>query len=296
MIENTCGTAPGIQATLGHCEVFVTPGVPREMFAMYERDIEPAIREHAGDSRTILTSKINSFGSGESTIAEQLGELMARDRNPLVGTTVTNGYVSVRIRSEHEDPAQAEAMLAAAKRQVNDKVGPLAFGQDDETLQEAAVLLLTGQGKKVTTAESCTGGRIASMLTDVAGSSAVVLGGWVTYANEMKIEQVGVPSQLIEQHGAVSEPVVKAMALGALQRSGADYALSTSGIAGPGGGSQEKPVGTVWIGLACAKANRTTACSSLPICQATVKPSEIVPPNAHCKYCDCIFWANHWTI
>ena len=175
---------------------------------------------------------------------------MARDRNPLVGTTVTNGYVSVRIRSEHEDPAQAEAMLAAAKRQVNDKVGPLAFGQDDETLQEAAVLLLTGQGKKVTTVESCTGGRIASMLTDVAGSSAVVLGGWVTYANEMKIEQVGVPSQLIEQHGAVSEPVVKAMALGALQRSGADYALSTSGIAGPGGGSQEKPVGTVWIGLA----------------------------------------------
>lgn len=250
MIENTCGTAPGIRATLGHCEVFVTPGVPREMFAMYERDIEPAIREHAGDSRTILTSKINSFGSGESTIAEQLGELMARDRNPLVGTTVTNGYVSVRIRSEHEDPAQAEAMLAVAKRQVNDKVGPLAFGQDDETLQQAAVLLLTGQGKKVTTVESCTGGRIASMLTDVAGSSAVVLGGWVTYANEMKIEQVGVPSQLIEQHGAVSEPVVKAMALGALQRSGADYALSTSGIAGPGGGSQEKPVGTVWIGLA----------------------------------------------
>ncbi len=254
MIENTRGTAPGIRASLGGCDIFVTPGVPREMKAMYERDIEPAIRQSAdqysGVTRTILTAKINTFGSGESDIAEQLGNLMARDRNPLVGTTVSNGYVSVRVRSEHADPQQAETMLAVTMKQVRDKVGPLAFGHDDETLQQVVIDRLRGSRKTITTAESCTGGLIAGMLTDVPGSSAAVLGGWVTYANEMKTRYLGVCSELIEQHGAVSAPVVEAMARGALKQSGADFALSTSGVAGPGGGTDAKPVGTVWIGLA----------------------------------------------
>ena len=259
MIENTCGTAPGIRATLGHCDIFVTPGVPREMFAMFERYIQPAIQSLAGQARTILTAKLNSFGSGESDIAERLGPLMARDRNPVVGTTVANGYVSVRIRSEHPRKEQAKAMLDETLRQVQDKVGPLAFGMDETTLQDAVIALLIEQGKTIATAESCTGGLIASMLTDVPGSSAAVLGGWVTYANEMKAKQLGVPMQLIEQHGAVSHQVVEAMARGALERSGADYALSTSGIAGPSGGTTDKPVGTVWIGLAY-RDNQTNHC------------------------------------
>ena len=257
MIQNTCGTAPGIRATLGHCEIFVTPGVPREMFAMYERDIEPALQDSAGTARTILTAKLNSFGSGESDIAQRLGDLMARDRNPVVGTTVTNGYVSVRIRSEHDDPGKAKAMLDASLAQVQEKVGPLAFGQDEVALQDAVIALLIEQGKTVATAESCTGGLIAGMLTDVPGSSAAVLGGWVTYANAMKAEQLGVPTTLIEQHGAVSREVVEAMASGALERSGADFALATSGIAGPGGGTEDKPVGTVWIGMAWRENNTT---------------------------------------
>ena len=257
MIENTAGTAPGIHATLGSCEVFVTPGVPREMRAMYERDIEPAIKGMAGNSRTILTAKLNSFGTGESDIAEKLADLCDRNRNPLVGTTVANGYVSVRIRSEHEDNAQAQTILDDTLERVRAKVGPLAFGMDDSQLQQAVIALLIEQRKTVATAESCTGGLIAQMLTDVPGSSAAVIGGWVTYANEMKSEQVGVPMALIEQHGAVSREVVEAMASGALERSGADYALSTSGIAGPGGGTEDKPVGTVWIGLAWREGDTT---------------------------------------
>ncbi|MFK7788550.1 MAG: competence/damage-inducible protein A [Phycisphaeraceae bacterium] len=263
MIENTCGTAPGIQATLGQCEIFVTPGVPREMFAMYSRDIEPAIKAMAGTARTILTTKLNSFGSGESDIAEKLGDLMARDRNPVVGTTVANGLVSVRIRSENEDALKAQTMLNETLEHVQAKVGPLAFGLDDTTLQDAVIALLTEQGKTVATAESCTGGLIAGMLTDVPGSSAAVLGGWVTYANAMKAEQLGVPMSLIEQHGAVSQPVIEAMAQGALQHSGADFALATSGIAGPGGGTDEKPVGTVWIGLATRDGDNTRTLSRL---------------------------------
>ena len=250
MIKNTCGTAPGVRAALGGCDIFVTPGVPREMRAMYERDIEPAIREHAGASRTILTAKINTFGSGESDIAEQLSGLMARDRNPVVGTTVARGLVSVRVRSESEDADQARAKLDATVAEVQNKLGPLVFGREDDTLQQAVITLLTEQGKTVATAESCTGGLIAGMLTDVPGSSAAVLGGWVTYANAMKSNEVGVPAKLIEQHGAVSAEVVEAMARGALEQSGADTALSTSGVAGPGGGTDAKPVGTVWVGLA----------------------------------------------
>ena len=250
MIANTCGTAPGIRASLGACEIFVTPGVPREMFAMFDRDIEPAIRARAGSARTILTAKINTFGSGESDIAEQLGDLMARDRNPLVGTTVSQGLVSVRIRSESDDPAKARAMLDDTVAQVKTHVGPLAFGMDDDTLQQAVVTLLIEQGKTIATAESCTGGLIAAMLTDVPGSSAAVLGGSVAYANAMKQSQLGVPEDLLKQHGAVSPQVVMAMAIGALKHSAADVALSTSGIAGPTGGTPDKPVGTVWIGLA----------------------------------------------
>ena len=250
MITNTCGTAPGIRATLGPCEIFVTPGVPREMHAMYDRDIQPAIREREGTARTILTAKINSYGSGESDIAQRLGDLMARDRNPVVGTTVANGYVSVRIRSEHEDPANAKSMLDDTIAQVQQHLTPLGFGRDEDLLQHAVIRLLLNKRKTVATAESCTGGLIAGMLTDVPGASAAVLGGWVAYANAMKTQQLGVPADLIDAHGAVSAPVVEHMARGAIERSSADLALSTSGIAGPGGGSEHKPVGTVYLGLA----------------------------------------------
>lgn len=254
MIENTCGTAPGIDAALGGCRVFVTPGVPREMFAMFDRSIEPAVRVMLGErgvsGRAILTAKVNTFGSGESDIAERLGPLMARDRNPVVGTTVSAGIVSVRVRAEYEDAEVAQCALDATVTEVEGHVGALAFGRDDTTLPAVVIHELTARKLTVATAESCTGGLIAAMLTDVPGSSAAVLGGWVTYANAMKTAQLGVPPEVIEANGAVSAPVVSAMAAGALERSGADLAVSTSGVAGPGGGTAEKPVGTVWMGLA----------------------------------------------
>ncbi|MEM9414623.1 MAG: competence/damage-inducible protein A [Planctomycetota bacterium] len=254
MIENTCGTAPGIDAALGRCRVFVTPGVPREMFAMVERSIEPAVRvmlaESGASARAILTTKVNTFGSGESDIAERLGPLMARDRNPVVGTTVAGGIVSVRVRAEFDDADHALRELDETVAQVEEHVGALAFGRDETTLQDAVIAELFARKLTVATAESCTGGMIASMLTDVPGSSAAVLGGFVTYANAMKTRQLGVATETIDANGAVSEPVVRAMAEGALERSGADLAVATSGVAGPGGGTPDKPVGTVWMGLA----------------------------------------------
>jgi nicotinamide-nucleotide amidase len=175
---------------------------------------------------------------------------MQRDRNPTVGTTVSDFLCSVRVRSVSADPKQAAADLDNAVREVEARLGPIVFGRDDTTLQAATVKLLIEQGVTLATAESCTGGLIGGLLTDVAGSSAAYVGGWVTYTNRLKQEQLGVPELMLEEHGAVSEAVVMAMAEGARQRSGADFAVSVSGIAGPDGGTAEKPVGTVWMGLA----------------------------------------------
>lgn len=254
MIPNTCGTAPGIHATLNGAQVFVTPGVPREMKAMVEHAVIPAVQQHLKDTgetaKVILTTKINTFGSGESDVAERLGELMQRGRNPVVGTTVSDGLCSVRIRAEYPDAAEAKQQLADTAAQVEAALGSIVFGRDDATLQHALVTLLLKQGKTLATAESCTGGMIGAMLTDVPGSSAAYRGGWVTYTNDLKVQQLGVRPGVIEAHGAVSEDVVRAMAEGARQRSGADYAVAVSGVAGPGGGTDQKPVGTVWLALA----------------------------------------------
>ena len=254
MIPNSCGTAPGLRAQLGQATIYVTPGVPREMEAMVKASVEPELRQCACESghtaRTILTAKLNTFGSGESDIAQRLGDLMSRERNPLVGTTVSAGQVSVRVRAEYESASEAADAIAQTIAKVESKLGALAFGRDETAIQDTVIALLVKEKKTIATAESCTGGLIASMLTDVPGSSAAVVGGWVTYANAMKTDQVDVPPQLIQQHGAVSGQVVQAMAAGAIERSGADFAISTSGVAGPGGGTPDKPVGTVWIGLA----------------------------------------------
>ena len=252
-IPNSCGTAPGMQVKFNRAMIFVTPGVPSELFAMFRLSILPYLDELAASQpalrRTILTQKVNTFGLGESDVAEKLGELMDRKRNPLVGTTVAEGLVSVRVRSEFDDPQKAESELDYTIALVERALGPVVIGRDTQTLQAALVELLTAKNATVATAESCTGGLIAKSLTEVAGSSAVFAGGWVTYANEMKTSQLGVSMQLIEEHGAVSEPVVRAMAQGAIERSGAMLSMAVSGIAGPGGGTEEKPVGTVWLAI-----------------------------------------------
>lgn len=249
-IPNAKGTAPGIRATLGKAMVFVMPGVPFEMRAMYEDAVQPVVTEQMGGGRVILTTKVNTFGLGESSVGQLIGDLMDRDRNPMVGTTVANGIVSVRIRSEFMEADVAQAKLDATINEVEKRLGAIVFGRDDQTIAGTLLNALRERKLMITTAESCTGGLIGKMLTDIAGSSDVYAGGWVTYTNQMKQTQLGVPAAVIETHGAVSGQTVCAMAAGALQRSGADIALSVSGVAGPGGGTDDKPVGTVWLGLA----------------------------------------------
>ncbi|MEM7576216.1 MAG: competence/damage-inducible protein A [Planctomycetota bacterium] len=254
MIRNEAGTAPGIHAQLQNTDLYVTPGVPREMKWMFEHAIEPAVRKLSSADGvtldTIGTTTVHTFGLGASDAAAQLGDLMARDRNPTVGTTVANGLCSIRVRARFPEPRQAEQETKATIALIEERLGPACFGYDEDTLQAATIEALQTKQLTAATAESCTGGLLGSMLTDVPGSSSVFVGGWVTYANAMKTDQLGVPSEVIETHGAVSSQVAIAMARGARDQANADLAVSLTGVAGPDGGTDDKPVGTVWIGLA----------------------------------------------
>ncbi|MGD0461214.1 MAG: competence/damage-inducible protein A [Tepidisphaeraceae bacterium] len=267
LLDNTAGTAPGIDAdftgggTSRSCRIFAMPGVPSEMKLMFQKSVLPHLAQMGAgtDAGTdagavILSGTLHTFGVGESTIGEQLGDLMDRRRNPSVGTTVSSGVVSVRInaRFAHRDAARAELEQTAGL--CRDALGDLIYGSDEQTLASVVADLLTADKvRTVATAESCTGGLLAKMLTDIPGSSGYFQKGWITYSNQAKTELLDVAPQLLAQDGAVSESVVRAMAQTARQKSAADFALAISGIAGPDGGTPAKPVGTVCIALAHAQ-------------------------------------------
>lgn len=256
MIENTAGTAPGIDAVFATanklCRIFCMPGVPSEMKKMFGRDVLPHLATIANGG-VILSRTLHTFGVGESIVGEKLGHLMDRDRNPSVGTTVSGGGVSLRVNARFENAQIAKQELEKTCRQCRQLLGDLVYGEDEQTLQEVVGQLLLGAGAPVRTVsigESCTGGLLAKMLTDVPGSSRYFQFGWITYSEQAKTQSLGVDPQLLSIHGAVSEPVARAMAEGCRRKSGSDFALSITGIAGPDGGSAEKPVGTVHIALA----------------------------------------------
>ena len=233
MLDNPIGTAAGIRAHIGRSELFSIPGVPKEMQMMFREHVLPFVQK-AGGGAAIVSRTLHTFGFGESAVAEMLGDLMQRKRNPSVGTTVANGIVSLRVNSRFDSVAEANAQCDATSDLCRQKLGDLIFGRDLDTLQSVVGQLLRDRpGKTVTTAESCTGGLLAKQLTDISGSSAYFREGFVTYSNEAKTRLLGVPATLLSQHGAVSEPVAIAMAEGARQRAESDYALSITGIAGP---------------------------------------------------------------
>lgn len=250
IIENTRGTAPGLHAHLENTEIYVLPGVPHEMKEMFNSSVLPRLR---GKSDVVIrTAAVRCLGLGESSLAEILGSMMNRENNPTVGTTASRGIITVRILAQADDEKHAQQLLDNTVAEVKERLGIYAFGEGDDTLQSCLVRELKNTGSTLAVVESCTGGMIGELLTSVPGSSDVFLGGWITYSNEMKISEVAVPRELFQPAaaGAVSEDVARAMAEGGREQAQADYALAVTGIAGPGGGTAEKPVGTVWIALA----------------------------------------------
>jgi nicotinamide-nucleotide amidase len=245
-LENEHGTAPGLWGRVGEVELYCLPGPPREMKPIFEKLVRPRLRPM--NDRLVRTLVLPTIGLGESDVALKLGELMRRDRAVMVGTTASKGVVSVRLRYEG-DPAHADAQVRDAEAQVRERLGPIIFKHGEVSLAAELLGLLREQGLTLATVESCTGGLLGGLLTDVPGSSAVYTGGWVTYSNAMKQSLVGVDASILSPSGpgAVSAACAAAMARGGLARSGASLCVSITGIAGPDGGSEAKPVGTVWI-------------------------------------------------
>ncbi len=246
VLWNPHGTAPGLHfpalAEKGTPHIFLLPGPPRELMPMVREKLVPilaALLPH-GVRHGMRTFRV--LGIGESVVEESVGEsLLAMGLE--VGYCARPGEVDLRLIGT------ADA-LDRATPLVRERLGKWIFTSDERELPEVIVEKMTALAKTLAVAESCTGGFIANQLTNVPGASAVFLAGYVAYANAAKTAALGVDAVLIAQHGAVSEPVARQMAEGALEKSGADFSLATTGIAGPGGGSTEKPVGTVFIALA----------------------------------------------
>ena len=246
-IDNRCGTAPGIAARLGTSQVYVLPGVPHEMRAMFDEQIAPRL---PAAKVAIAERTLHTFGTGESDVAARIADLMRRGANPTVGTTVRAGLISIRVSAVGRSAERAGELADGVLDEIRRRLGDGVVGADDATMASVVGELLRQAGQRLATAESCTGGLVGAMVTDVPGSSDYYLGGVVAYANAVKQDALGVPEALLRDHGAVSEPVARAMAAGARERFGADWAVALTGIAGPGGGSDDKPVGLVYIALA----------------------------------------------
>jgi nicotinamide-nucleotide amidase len=245
VLENKFGTAPGLIVSNDKTVAVLLPGPPRELRPMWENEALPWLRRHFGDRLApVRETMLRILGMGESRV-QILVEEAVRALGPVeVGYCSRPGEVDLRLISSDAD------LLQRATKLAREKLGDVIYAENGASMEETVVRLALAAGKIVATAESCTAGMVASRLADVPGSSGIFRYGWVTYHNEAKTRELGVPPALLEKHGAVSAEVAGAMADGALRESGADIAISVTGIAGPGGGTEDKPVGLVYFGLA----------------------------------------------
>lgn len=252
VIENPVGSAPGIGARLGACEIVALPGVPAELRAMFDSAVVPLLSKTGG---RVARRTLKVAGRTESSVDEALADLY---RRPGVEVTIlaSSGIVELRLRAEGNDEREAAAVLAGLDAEMASRLGDDLFGRDDETLPSVLGRLLLDAGRTVAVAESCTGGAIGTALTSAPGSSAWFRGGIVVYADDVKTALAGVPAETIAREGAVSATVARLLAEGARLRLGSDYGIGATGIAGPSGGSPEKPVGLVYVGVAARTGTR----------------------------------------
>ncbi len=247
-LSNNLGTAPGIMAELKGKLLFALPGVPSEMKQMFGESVLTELQQFAS-GQAVVIRKLRCFGTGESNIAELIDPLMQRGRNPLVNCTASCGVITLTITATAKDKDKARQMVEKDEKILRDKLGELVYGTDEQTLAEVVGEKLVQQKKTIAVAESCTGGFIAKLLTDIPGASRYFTHGWVTYSNDAKTSELGVPAHLVEKYGAVSEEVAQAMAQGARKRAGTAFAIGVTGIAGPADGSERKPAGLVYISI-----------------------------------------------
>jgi nicotinamide-nucleotide amidase len=249
VLANNNGTAPGMLIQEGKCTVALLPGPPREMRPMFDSEVAPVLKERSGDL-LIIRRKLSIFGLTESRTDEIAAPIYTKFTNPSTTILFKDGQIELHLTAQASDEGKAERLLDELAGPLAEALGDYIFSRRDETLEEVVGDLLRRTGSTLATAESCTGGLLAGRITDVPGSSEYFLEGAVTYSNEAKTRILGVPKKMIEDHGAVSEEVAAAMASGIRELAGSTFGIGITGIAGPGGGSTEKPVGLVYIALA----------------------------------------------
>ena len=249
-IVNDRGTAPGVWMRLNGAVIAAMPGVPPEMHAMFNDKVLPRLLTLGYGGTVRIERKINTFGAGESHVEQKLLDITRRGHVPEVGITVSGATISLRIFAEGPTREAALAQAAPVEATIRERLGELVFGVDEEELQHAVLAHLREANLTLAVAESLTGGMVGEWLTSVPGSSMSFLGGVVSYTNEVKHRVLGVPQDLLDTHGAVSAPVAEAMAAGVRERLGADLAVSTTGVAGPGDLSPTQPAGLVYVGIA----------------------------------------------
>jgi len=251
VFPNNYGTAPAlaIESEIKGKTVIMLPGPPREIEPIFTEEVKPYLQKKSG---SVLVSKsINLFGTGESAIEHNLREVMQNAVNPSIAPYAKEGEVEIRVTASGANERECLDLIEPAVVQIksHEGVGEFIYGIDVKSLQNAVYLKLREKNLTLATAESCTGGLISKRITEIPGSSSVYLGGVVAYDNSVKINMLGVSPDTLKAHGAVSEQTAAEMARGAAQRLGADIGVATTGIAGPGGGTDEKPVGLVCIGV-----------------------------------------------
>ncbi len=250
-LYNALGTAPGFELKINQCAFYFMPGVPYEMRAMFNEQVIPAVQALLGTSHQFRLSRvISTFGLPESTVGEKVDGLVAAFPDIKLGLRAKFPEIQVKLYLNSDDQTAGENRLAEAVQWVVDRLNPNVFSVSDRSLAAEVGAMLLARGETLAVAESCTGGLVANWITNTAGSSDYFLFSGVTYANESKVKVLGVLEKTLAQKGAVDEETAAQMAEGARKVAGATYGIATTGIAGPGGGTEEKPVGTICIGLA----------------------------------------------
>lgn len=249
VLENPNGTAPGLYLDQDERAIALLPGPPREMRPMFENFVLPKLIAKAGDVR-VARRILRVAGLGESAVDERIAPVYTQYKNPQTTILFNQSEIEIQLTAQAKTEQDAELLLDGLAGQIEERLGDAIFAFRGETMEEVVGLRLAVKGFTLAVAESCTGGLISERLTKVSGSSVYFMEGVVTYSNDAKIRSLGVDAELIAARGAVSAEVAEAMADGVRRRADTDFGISVTGIAGPNGGTEEKPVGLVYIALA----------------------------------------------